>query len=207
MKEIIRGLKAKTKRNKKMLYFLGGLALIGVIAGSIFLTFIEKSDQTLVKEYVSSFLDSIKNGNLNYIDAFKNTFFSNLGYSFTIFILGISIIGIPIFILLYFVKSFMIGFSISAFVFTYGIKGVIFSLFYMIPHFINFIIYTVLLVFAIKISILLIHTLFGKKEIDLKRPFSKYLTYYFVVLVVVFLTSIMESLLVPIILKQFLFLI
>jgi len=207
MKEIIRGLKAKTKRNKKMLYFLGGLALIGVIAGSIFLTFIEKSDQTLVKEYVSSFLDSIKNGNLNYIDAFKNTFFSNLGYSFTIFILGISIIGIPIIILLYFVKSFMIGFSISAFVFTYGIKGVIFSLFYMIPHFINFIIYTVLLVFAIKISILLIHTLFGKKEIDLKRPFSKYLTYYFVVLVVVFLTSIMESLLVPIILKQFLFLI
>jgi len=207
MKEIIRGLKAKTKRNKKMLYFLGGLALIGVIAGSIFLTFIEKSDQTLVKEYVSSFLDSIKNGNLNYIDAFKNTFFSNLGYSFTIFILGISIIGIPIIILLYFVKSFMIGFSISAFVFTYGIKGVIFSLFYIIPHFINFIIYTVLLVFAIKISILLIHTLFGKKEIDLKRPFSKYLTYYFVVLVVVFLTSIMESLLVPIILKQFLFLI
>lgn len=207
MKEIIRGLKAKTKRNKKMLYFLGGLALIGVIAGSIFLTFIEKGDQTLVKEYVSSFLEAIKNGNLNYIDAFKNTFFSNLGYSFTIFILGISIIGIPIIILLYFVKSFMIGFSISAFVFTYGIKGVVFSMFYMIPHFINFIIYTVLLVFAIKISILLIHTLFGKKEIDLKRPFSKYLTYYFVVLVVVFLTSIMESLLVPIILKQFLFLI
>lgn len=207
MKKIIRGLKAKTKRNKKMLYFLGGLALIGVIAGSIFLTFIEKGDQTLVKEYVSSFLEAIKNGNLNYIDAFKNTFFSNLGYSFTIFILGISIIGIPIIILLYFVKSFMIGFSISAFVFTYGIKGVVFSMFYMIPHFINFIIYTVLLVFAIKISILLIHTLFGKKEIDLKRPFSKYLTYYFVVLVVVFFTSIMESLLVPIILKQFLFLI
>lgn len=206
MKEMIRGLKRKMKRNKKMIYFLGGLALIGVIAGSFFLTFIEKSDQTLVKEYVTSFTESIKSGNLNYLDAFKNTFLSNLGYSITIFILGISIIGIPIIVLLYFVKSFMIGFSISAFVFVYGIKGTILSIFYMIPHFINFIFYTILLIYAIKISILLIQALFGKAEVNLKKPVSNYLTYYIIVLIILVITSIMESFLVPILLKQFLFL-
>lgn len=204
MKEIKHGIKTKIKRNKRILSFLFGLALIGVIAGSIFLTFISKSDQTLVEEYVTSFTESIKGGNLNYLEAFKNTFISNIGYSLTIFILGVSIIGIPIIILLYFVKSFMIGFSISSFVFTYGIKGIILSVFYMIPHFINFIFYTILLVYAIKISILLMHALFGKKEIDLKKPFHKYLTYYVIVLVIIIITSIMESFLVPILLKQFL---
>lgn len=75
MKEIIHGLKMKAKRNKKLLYFLGGLALVGVISGSLFLTFIDSVDQELVKEYVMSFKNSIDSGTLNYIEAFKNTFF------------------------------------------------------------------------------------------------------------------------------------
>lgn len=207
MKEMIRGLKTKIKRNKKLLYFLGGLAVIGLISGSFFLTFIRAEDQNLVKEYMTSFVESVRTGNLNYFDTFKNAIFSNFGYSITIFILGISIIGIPILLLLYFIKSFMIGFSISAFVFTFGIKGSILSFFYMIPHFINFIFYTVLLIFAMKISILLIHALFGKKEVSLKKPVSKYVTYYIVVLVAIVCTSCMESFLVPVVMKQFLFLI
>lgn len=207
MKEIICSLKLKFKRNKKIIYFLCGLTIIGVIAGSVFLTFIEENDQLLVKEYVTNFSESIKNNKLNYLEAFKNTFLSNFSYSFTIFIFGISIIGIPIVIILYFIKSFMIGFSVSSFVFNYGIKGSILSIFYMIPHFINFIFYTILLIFSIKISTILISNLFGKKEINLKKPFGKYLTYYIITLIIIFITSILESFLVPFLLKSLLFLI
>lgn len=206
MKEIIHGLKMKAKRNKKLLYFLGGLALVGVISGSLFLTFIDSVDQELVKEYVMSFKNSIDSGTLNYIEAFKNTFFSNFIYSLMIFILGISIIGIPVIITLYFIKSFMIGFSISSFVFSYGIKGSILSIFYLIPHFINLIFYTILIVFAVKISLLLISSLFGKKEISLKKPVSRYVTYYMIVLVMILFTSLLETFFVPMMLKNLSFL-
>ena len=205
MKEIKQILKVKSKRNKKLLSFLFGLALIGVVAGSVFLTFIHKTDQELVKEYITSFLSSVKEGNLNYLDAFKNTCFSNVFYILAIFVLSLSIIGTPIVLFLYFVKCFMIGFSISSFVFTYGFKGIFFSFLYIIPHFINLIFYTLLLIYAIKISYLLITTLFGKKEISLKKPISNYITYTCLLILLVIVTSIMESICVPFLLKQFLF--
>ena len=206
MKEIKRILKVKSKRNKKLLFFLFGLALIGVVSGSLFLTFIYKTDQELVKEYITSFMTSIKEGKLNYFDAFKNTCVSNLVYILILFILSLSIIGIPFVLFLYFVKSFMIGFSISSFVFTYGFKGTLFSLFYIIPHFINFIFYSIFLIYAMKISYLLITSLFGKKEVSLKKPISNYITYTCLLLLLLLFTSLLESVCVPFLLKQFLFL-
>lgn len=200
-------LKVKSKRNKKLLFFLFGLALMGVVAGSVFLTFINATDQELVKEYITSFMKSIQEGKLNYLDAFKNTCVSNIIYVVVLFILSLSIVGIPIVLFLYFVKSFMIGFSISSFVFTYGFKGMLFSLFYIIPHFINFIFYSIFLIYAMKVSYLLITALFGKKEVSLKKPISNYITYTCILLLVILFTSILESVCVPLILKQFLFLI
>ncbi len=207
MKEMKRILKVKSKRNKKLLFFLFGLALMGVVAGSVFLTFINATDQELVKEYITSFMKSIQEGKLNYLDAFKNTCVSNIIYVVVLFILSLSIVGIPIVLFLYFVKSFMIGFSISSFVFTYGFKGMLFSLFYIIPHFINFIFYSIFLIYAMKVSYLLITALFGKKEVSLKKPISNYITYTCILLLVILFTSILESVCVPLILKQFLFLI
>ncbi len=207
MKEIIRSLKVKIKRNKKIIYFLAGLALIGVIAGSVFLTFIENNDQILVRDYITSFTESIRNGKLNYVDAFKNTIISNLGYATIIFLFAISIIGVPIILFLYFVKSFMIGFSISSFVFTYGFKGTLLSIFYIIPHFLNFIFYTILLIYAIKISYLLVQALFSKKEVEIKKSMSKYITYFCLLLIFLILTSLIECFLVPFVLKKLLFLI
>lgn len=207
MKEIIRSLKLKMKRNKKIIYFLAGLALIGVVSGSVFLTFIDNNDQIMVRDYITSFTESIRNGKLDYLDAFKNTIISNLGYAIAIFLFGISIIGVPIILFLYFVKSFMIGFSISSFVFTYGFKGTLLSIFYIIPHFLNFIFFTVLLVYAFKISYLLVQTLFSKKEVDIKKSMSKYITYFGLLLILLIITSLIECVLVPFILKKLLFLI
>ena len=150
-------------------------------------------------------MTSIKEGKLNYMEAFKNTCISNVFYILALFILSLSIVGAPLVLFLYFVKSFMIGFSISSFVFTYGFKGVLFSIFYSIPHLINFIFYSIFLIYAMKISYLLIVTLFGKKEVSLKKPISNYITYTCLLFVVIIVTSVVESVCVPFFLKQFLF--
>ena len=45
-----------------------GLFLIGLIAGSIFITIISKSDQALVKEYIKEFVNKADKNKLNYFN-------------------------------------------------------------------------------------------------------------------------------------------
>ena len=49
MREIIIKLKVKIRANKKVLFFLFGLAIVGIISGSVFLTILSKSDKLLVE--------------------------------------------------------------------------------------------------------------------------------------------------------------
>lgn len=207
MKQIKSSIQIKFKRNKKLLLFFLGLALIGVLSGSLFFLFMNDIDQSLVKDYIESFINTINEDKLIYFDTFKNTFLSNLLYSFFIFVLGISIVGLPIILFCYFIKSFIIGFSLSSFVFTYGIKGSLFSVIYFIPNLFYFIVYTILSLFAIKVSILLFSNVFSKREISLKDITSKYVTYYVLVIAFIFLNSLIETFLVPFILKRLLFVI
>ena len=207
MKQIKSSIQIKFKRNKKLLLFFLGLALIGVLSGSLFFLFMNDIDQSLVKDYIESFINTINEDKLIYFDTFKNTFLSNLLYSFFIFVLGISIVGLPIILFCYFIKSFIIGFSLSSFVFTYGIKGSLFSVIYFIPNLFYFIVYTILSLFAIKVSILLFSNVFSKREISLKDITSKYVTYYVLVIAFIFLNSLIETFLVPFVLKRLLFVI
>lgn len=205
MKQIRNSIRIKIRKNKTSLLFFLGLALIGVLAGSLFFLTLRDSDQILVKDYIESFINTIRDSKLLYLDTLKNACFSNVIYSFLIFVLGISVIGIPIIVLCHFIKSFIIGFSLSIFIYTYGFKGILFSLIYFIPNFFYLIVYTVLCLFAIKISILLNSLIFSKNKVDIKNTSSKYVTYYALVLIFILFNSLIETFLVPFILKKLLF--
>ena len=103
MKTLLDKLKLRFNSNKKFILFLLGISLIGFISGSLFITIISKSDQILVKDYIESFINNIQNNKLDYGDTLKNTLLSNLTFIIVIWILGISVIGIPINIFYYFV--------------------------------------------------------------------------------------------------------
>lgn len=198
-------LKEKYKYNKKLILFLLGIALIGFISGSFFITFISKSDQIFVKEYIEDFILNIENNKLNYMDTFINTLLSNLTFIIIIWILGISIIGIPINIFIYFIKLFMLGFSLSAFILKYKIKGCILAFLYVFPHnIINIFVYTLLLIYSIKFSFKLIDSIFYKKTINFKNIINVYLYILFITIIIVVITSAIEVFIVPNIIKKIL---
>lgn len=197
MKEIIFGIKIKTKKNKKMILFLIGLAFIGFIAGSVFITQLSKGDQTLVKDYMGEYINLIRSNKIDYMQIFKNAILSNSIFTLVTWLLGISIIGIPIILLSYFIKSFTFGFSITSIIFKYKSKGLLISLIYIIPELLNFVIYTVLLIFAIKFSLKLIDALFKRKTLDFKILFSNYVTILILVFIGIFITAMIEAFIVP----------
>ena len=198
-------LKEKAIANKRIILFLSGLSLIGLIAGSLFITVISKTDQTLVQTYIENFLASVQTSKLNYIDAIKNTIIANFSFTSIIWLLGISIIGIPIIVFMYFTKSFMIGFSVASFILKYKLKGLLYAIVYIFPHhLINLIIFTLLMVYAMKFSYYLLSSIIKKRTIHLKTLMNPYLRVLIIVITTLFLTAIYETFAVPYFLKQIL---
>lgn len=200
--------KQKTLNNKKMIWFLFGLAIMAIISGSLFITMITKSDQTLVKQYIESFMDSIISSKVDYFGVLKNTLFNNLLFIIAIWLLGISVIGIPISIFMYFSKLFMLGFSVSSFMLTYKGKGILYSIFYIFPHHImNIILYTLLTIYTLKMSHTLLRSIIEKKEINIKKKMNRYLLVLGICIIGVIITSLYEVFVIPFIFDKLKFLI
>lgn len=207
MKKYMDKLKKNIRFNKKGITFLLGLSIIGFISGVIFITLISKSDQLLVKDYIESYIKEIGN-KINYLDLFKNCFFDNLIFIIIVWLLGMSVIGAFINIFYYFIKAFTLGFSISSFILTYKLKGIIYSIIYIIPHnIINILVFTLLVYYSINFSFTLIYAILKKKNINFKIIFNKYLYILLIIFLIILLTSLYESFVVPNIISKLLFII
>lgn len=199
-------LKKEFKLNKKTLKFLIGISILGFIFGSIFIIIISNTDKILVKDYIKSFIKNIDK--INYFDIFKNTIITNLLFIIIIWLLGMSVIGIPVNIFYYFLKSFIIGFTCVSFVLTYHLKGLIFSLIYIIPHnLVNLAVFTILVYYSFWFSILLIYSILKKKNINFKPFTIKYIKILLFSIIIILITSIYETFILPNIIKSLLFLI
>ena len=194
--------------NKKALRFLIGISIIGFIFGCIFILIISKTDKTLVKDYIESFITNLNKGNFNYLDIFKNTMFNNLLFVLIIWLLGISVIGIPIDIFYYFLKNFVLGFTCVSFILTYKLKGCLFSIIYIIPHnLINIMLFTILVYYSLNFSILLVYSIIKKKNINFKLFINKYIKILIFTISGIIITGLYESFVLPSIMKSLLFLI
>ena len=203
MKKQMDKLKNKTTSNKKIIVFLVGLFLIGLIAGSIFITIISKSDQALVKEYIKEFVNKADKNKLNYLEALKNASLSNGLFIVMVWLLGFSIIGIPIVIFMYFSKAFILGFSLSSFILQYKFKGLLLALIYFFPHHVvNILAYTLILIYSLKISFILINSIIKKKTISFKAIMNRYLIVFAVSIGMVIVASLYECFVVPFLIKN-----
>lgn len=203
MKKQMDKLKNKTTSNKKIIVFLVGLFLIGLIAGSIFITIISKSDQALVKEYIKEFVNKADKNKLNYLEALKNASLSNGLFIVIVWLLGFSIIGIPIVIFMYFSKAFILGFSLSSFILQYKFKGLLLALIYFFPHHVvNILAYTLIMIYSLKISFILINSIIKKKTISFKAIMNRYLIVFAVSIGMVIVASLYECFIVPFLIRN-----
>jgi stage II sporulation protein M len=203
MKKQMDKLKNKTTSNKKIIVFLVGLFLIGLIAGSIFITIISKSDQALVKEYIKEFVNKADKNKLNYLEALKNASLSNGLFIVIVWLLGFSIIGIPIVIFMYFSKAFILGFSLSSFILQYKFKGLLLALIYFFPHHVvNILAYTLIMIYSLKISFILINSIIKKKTISFKAIMNRYLIVFAVSIGMVIVASLYECFVVPFLIRN-----
>lgn len=189
--------------NKKTNLFVMFVILLGIISGSIFLMVINENDKSTVINQITTFMKNINDNNINNFNALKSAIIENLIFIILVWILGMSIIGVIFNIFFIYMKGFMIGFSISSFILTYKYKGIIASVIYAFPtSVINIIVALILGSYSIIFTINLWKVIFMKdKNYNTGRFFKKYLLILGITTILVMLSSVTESYLVPSIFK------
>ena len=190
------------KVNKRLFLFLSILLIIGITAGSIFSVILKEEDLRLVTEYLTNYLNSIDKMEINTTTSFVSSFLSQLIIIVIIWILGFSIIGIPVIFLMFFYKCFVFGFTIGSIILNYKAKGILLSFIYMIPHhIIKLILMMILIIYAYQLSIKLLKAVLKKGEITFKNITSNYLIVFIITVSFELLLSLYGSYIVPKLIK------
>ena len=182
---------------QKLLNILIISSFISIIIGIFYLLFISKSNKNLVLNTLNNFFNTIKTNKLNYQSGLFNSFSSNTLTIISIWLIGISIVGIPIVIIILLFKAFILGFSISSLIYFYNFKGIILALIYIIPQVINLVTIIILSFFSITFSKNLFKMFFLKRTLNFKLLTNKYLKILGLSLVVMLLSTIIEVFIVP----------
>jgi len=184
--------------NKKINIFIITILILGIISGSVFLMISNETDKANVITQIETFFQNISKSNIDNGQALKNSLIINYTFIGTIFILGLSMIGIIINIFLTYLKGFLIGFSISAIFLTYSYKGLLAAILYTFPsQIINIIVITILSIYSIMFSKNLFQSIISKKHINTRTILKKYLVILIFSIILSFISSITEVYLFP----------
>ena len=192
-------------RQKKFYVFLIALLVVGFISGAIFVLFLNDADKKDITNEIINFFNLVKtSAGINYSKSLISTFSINLLYIFLIWLLGISLIGFPIIIGLLFIKSFIIGFSFSSIIFTYGFKGIIGGFLYIFPHhIIMLILYLLLGFYSLSFCYKLFSHLFLKQTINFRYGMNRYTKILLLCTMVTILLSLYEVFISTYLMKLF----
>lgn len=201
----LRRTKNSILKQKKIYLFLIGLVVISIFSGILFWFIISNEDKLLVTNDLTSFFNCIKEGvSINYLGSLLNSIVTNLIYIILIWLLGISIIGLPIILFMITIKCFIVGFSISSIIAIYGFKGLLGALVYTFPHQIMFLLLLILLGFyAISFCIKLFKYLFLKQIINFKVSMRRYLKILLISIGIGIFLSLFETFISTYLIKLF----
>ena len=192
----------KLEEQKKIYIFLIIVMSIGLICGIIYAIILNKSDHNLVTTSLNSFFTSINNNDIDYKNALINSLVGNISFVTFIFLLGISIIGIPLIIFSLGISSFIFGFSLSSIIYTYHFNGILKAITYLFPHqLITLLMCLFLGFYALYFGIKLFKYLFRGIDINLRSSMKRYIQVYITVLLIFIACSFIEVFLSPALIK------
>lgn len=185
-------------RENAGLYIISLICIvIGIIVGIYAVKYMGSFQKTDLKSYLDNFRTSILANKIEYRSVFFEALRNNFIVIAAIWFLGLMIIGIPIILLIDFIKGFTFGFAISFLINEFGVKGSLMCLLGIIPQ--NIIYFPCLIiasVIAMEFSLVLIKD--NNKWIrSIWVRIASYTLRFVVIIAVMFLGFIIEAYISP----------
>ena len=187
------------KKDKSIYLSLLIALIISFIFGMFFITILSSTDKVTLKEYITNFFTSIKQGKI--ISLYKTLINNNLGILVTS-ILAFSVVLFPLVIVIIFYKGFTLAFTITSLIYTFKIKGIILAIVYVFPSLIfNLVFYFIMCYYSFKLSLILFNKAINKDTTNINKFLKKYLVIILVCISFVSLFSLYDTYLLPSLIK------
>lgn len=172
------------------------LFLTGIIFGAVIVNSMNPIQKQDLFFYLERFFNhTVNDQGINRFTVFQESLFYHLKYLSVIFILGLSVIGLPVVWVLLFIKGLVIGFSVGFIVNQLGSQGLLFSTLSIAPH--NLLVIPIYIIagsLAMIFALVLMKKLFSRRSAEsLFIPFVNYIVVFSVLLILSIGAALLES--------------
>lgn len=172
-----RSLEHYMKEHLSLYIFVGVIFVTGVVFGAVMANALSLEQKQEITRYLSNFFSIVDQGMLvgEAPNSFRETLSLHMKWVLIIWLLGMSVIGLPLILILDFLKGVLIGFTVGYMVGTLSWHGLLFALVSVVPQ--NLIVIPVLIVCsvtAIAFSVRLVKNRFIQKKGALFEPLLRF---------------------------------
>ncbi|WLD91903.1 stage II sporulation protein M [Alkalihalobacillus sp. AL-G] len=180
------------------------LMMMGIIFGAIIVNSLSSMQKEDLFHYLGRFFGQVSEGEVASSSAmFTQSFFHYLKYIGLIWILGLSIIGLPVILVLLFLKGMVVGFTVGFLVNQMGWQGFLLSFVSVLPQ--NLILipsFIFVTTAAVAISMTLIKGQFSNRiTIPLMPLIGRYTLTVMMIMIIVAGASFIEAFISPVLIK------
>lgn len=185
--------------------FITVLFLMGVIFGAVLVNSLSFSQKEDLFYYLSQFFGQVSQGEVATTnEIFSQSVLHNFKYISVIWILGISIIGLPVILILLFLKGMVVGFTVGFLVNQMGWSGFLLSFASILPQNIFIVpVFIIISVLAVSLSMKMISRIFLKQiRMPLKPVLIRYLSFFVLSIFCLIAAGAIEAYLSPVFMKS-----
>lgn len=179
-------LRLKKKINKRKLIIII-LNIILLIIGILYPSLINK---TSITTKLTTYIDNLINSKYTIDSLLKTNITNNISETLLLSINTLLIIPFPITIILFLLKPFTLGVSLSSIIYIYKLKGIIYSIIIAIPSILNLILINILFYYSITYIIIRIKK---KNKLSRRKLLLEYIKIILIILVLNIIISYIET--------------
>ncbi|EGL82482.1 stage II sporulation protein M [Caldalkalibacillus thermarum TA2.A1] len=183
--------------------FITVLFVMGIIFGTLTVQSLGYAQQHELYTYFQQFLEQFAKE--NFVDpgyAFYQNFIHYVKYVGIIWVLGLSIIGLPVILIMVFLKGVFVGFTVGFLVHQMGLKGFLLSFVSVIPQ--NMVVVPLILmmsVISISFSLKLMAHLFRQNRVNRELSLAKYVSVMALAAVILVAVALFQTYFSPLLMR------
>ncbi len=195
------GLKGYLKESLPYYFFVTLLFILGVVFGAIAVNALASQQKVELLDYLKVFLRGLsqKLGDIDSGVVLRQSVANNLKTAGLVWFLGVTVIGVPLTVVILFVRGFVVGFSVGFLVGEMGGKGLSLALLAIFPQ--NVIAVPVIIalgVSSLAFSVLVVRQRVGRFKVNLAEEFLAYTFTSLVLCALLVGASLIEAYVTPV---------
>jgi stage II sporulation protein M len=191
--------------NLVMYFFIILLFIVGVVFGALAVKTLAEEQKAELLTYLKVFFQGLNNGQDTTLDMgvlVKQAIFNNIKTIGVIWLLGLTVIGVPMILFIVFTRGFVIGFTVGFLVNEYILRGIAFALASVIPH--NIVVIPAVIIAAVSgvsFSVLIIKNRLRPHRVNLSYELMAYTSMAVVMLGLSIFGGLIEGYITPVFMK------